>query len=104
MTTWFVTRHPGAVEWAARRDLVVDRLVSHLNTDDVEEGDEVIGTLPINLVAEVCARGGSYLHLSLRVPETLRGQELSADQLDACGARIERYDVRRLGLDSIVLV
>lgn len=94
MTTWFVTRHPGAIEWAQRRDLPVDRFVDHFNPDHIAPGDTVIGILPVNLVARVCERGARYFNLSLDLPAVARGRELSADELAAYGARIEGYEVR----------
>lgn len=96
MTTFFVTRHPGAIEWAARRGLEVDRRIDHLDPADVRSGDIVIGTLPVNLAAEVCARGARYLNLSLDLPPDARGRELSADELERYGARLEGYAIHRL--------
>lgn len=92
-TIWFVSRHPGAVEWAKRRKLAVDRWVVQLDPADVRSGDTVIGSLPANLAAEVCARGASYLHLSLRVAEEDRGRELTADELETCNACLIEYFV-----------
>ena len=46
------------------------------------EGDTVIGTLPVNLAAEVCARSARYLHLSLEVPREVRGRDLTADEMN----------------------
>ena len=94
MTTWFVTRHPGAVAWAQRRGLAVDRQLAHLAPEQIAPGDTVIGTLPVNLVARVCARGGRYLHLSLDLPAEARGRELTADELERYGARLEAYVAR----------
>lgn len=91
MTTWFITRHPGAIEWAARRGLQVDCLLAHLDPDTIAPGDIVIGVLPVNLVARVCERGARYFNLSLDLPVEARGRELSADELEAYGARIEGY-------------
>jgi len=91
MTTWFVTRHPGAVAWAQRRGLAVDRQLAHLAPEQIAPGDTVIGTLPVNLVARVCARGGRYLHLSIDLPAEARGRELTADELERYGARLEAY-------------
>lgn len=95
MTTWFVTRHPGAIEWAARQGLIVDRQVTHLDIDAVEPGDTVIGILPVHLAAEVCARGARFFNLSLDVPPEARGRELDADALERFGARLEAYRVFR---------
>lgn len=100
MTTWFVSRHPGAVEWARRKDLPVDRYVAHLPEANVESGDTVIGSLPVNLAAAIYARGARYLHLSLKLPAHLRGQELSADQLDELCARLQEYRVENAGCPS----
>jgi CRISPR-associated protein Csx16 len=96
MTTYFVTRHPGALEWAARQGLAVDCQLSHLEVAVIQPGDTVIGILPLNLVAEVCARGARFFNLSLTVPPEARGRELSADELEQFGARVEEYRVERV--------
>ena len=96
MTTYFVTRHPGALAWAQRHGVQVDRQLAHLDASVVEAGDTVIGILPVNLAAQVCARGGRYLNLSLDLPAEARGRELSADELEAYGARLEAYAVSAL--------
>ncbi len=93
MSTFFLSRHPGAVEWARRQGLVVDQWLTHLEVAQVQPGDTVIGTLPIHLAAQVCARGGRYLHLSLDVPPQWRGRELTADELEAAGARLEGFRI-----------
>lgn len=96
MTVWFVSRHPGAIEWARRQNLTVDRWVAHLDLAAVQPGDIVAGTLPVHLAAAVCARGARYLHLSLALPAEWRGRELSAAELERAGARLDAYDVRTL--------
>lgn len=93
---WFVSRHPGARDWAARRGLRWDAEVAHLDGTAVAAGDRVYGTLPCSLAAAVCAAGAEYWHLELPLIEDMRGRELTADELDAVGARFVRYDVRRL--------
>jgi CRISPR-associated protein Csx16 len=102
MTTYFVTRHPGARTWAAEEGIEVDDVIDHLDPTRIEPGDTVIGSLPVNLAAEVCARGGRYLHLSLDLPADLRGRELTVEQMRACGARLERYLVRRILAGEVV--
>lgn len=96
MTTFFVTRHPGAIEWAQRKGLHVDRQITHLDPETILPGDTVIGILPVHLAAQVCARGARYLSLALDLPSDARGRELSADELEACGARLEAYEITRV--------
>lgn len=96
MTTFFVSRHAGAADWARAQGLAVDRRLAHLELGEVRPGDVVIGTLPVHLAAQVCARGARYLHLVLELPPERRGRELSAADMAACGARLEEYRVQRV--------
>lgn len=96
MTTFFVSRHLGATAWALEQGLAVDRPVAHLDPAEVQPGDTVIGTLPVNLAAAVCANGARYLHLTLDLPPDWRGRELSAAQMAACGARLEEFRVEKV--------
>jgi CRISPR-associated protein Csx16 len=96
MTTWLVTRHPGALDWLRAQGFTAVEHVPHLDPARVASGDTVIGTLPVHLASAVCERGARYFNLSLDVPETLRGRELSADELTAYGARLEEYAIRKL--------
>ena len=100
MTIYFVTRHPGALAWAIRRDLPAVVHQSHLDPAVIQTGDVVIGTLPVHLAAEVCQRGGRFLNLTFGLPEAMRGQELSADELSAFGARLEEFRVVSLAQPS----
>lgn len=93
MTTFFVTRHPGALEWAEQQGVEFDHHVAHLDPAAVQPGDTVIGSLPVHLAAQVCSRGGRYLNLSLDLPGKLRGRELDARTLVECGARLEEFKV-----------
>lgn len=96
MTVWFVSGHAGAVDWARRRGIEAEA-VAHLDVAKVKAGDRVIGTLPVSLAAAVCAGGAEYWHLTLDLPPEARRRELSADDMDTYGARIERYEIRRMG-------
>lgn len=92
---WFVSRHPGAVEWAKLQRLDIDRWVAHLDPAEVSAGDTVIGSLPANLAAVVCERGARYLHLSLELPMEWRGRELSAADLLAISAELKTLRVEK---------
>lgn len=89
-----VSRHSGAIEWLTRQGIQADEQHQHLDINDIRQGDTVIGTLPIHLAAQVCAKGASFQYLQIDIPEPLRGQELSADQLDDLGARLQCFSVR----------
>lgn len=93
MTTWFVSRHPGALEWMSQHGPRFDRHVAHLDPSDVQAGDCVIGTLPVQLAAQVCARGATYWHLSVHMPSAARGRELSACELSDLGATLEQFQI-----------
>ncbi len=94
MTTWFVSRHTGALQWLQQHGPEFDRHVDHLDPAQVQPGDTVIGTLPVNLAAQVCARGAAYLHLSLSLPAKLRGIELSNEELRTLGATLQPFEIR----------
>lgn len=96
MTTYLVSRHPGAWAWAAEEGIPIDRLVEHLDPGAIQPGDCVVGTLPINLAAAVCERGGRYLHLAMHLSRQSRGQELTPERMRAYGARVEEYRVVRV--------
>jgi len=95
MTTYFVSRHPGAKEWATAQGFAVDVMLEHLDLSILHPGDKVLGSLPVNLVAELNAIGVRYFHLTLSLPPELRGQELSATLMQQLGARLEEHEVRR---------
>ena len=93
MTTWLITRHPGARQWALEQGLHVDRHCAYLEPALIEAGDTVIGSLPVHLAAAVCERGARYLNLSLDLPEHMRGRELSPEELAAFHARLEAFSI-----------
>lgn len=96
MSTWFVSRHPGALQWMRAHGPAFSRHVTHLEESDFQQlgnGDIVIGSLPVHLAARVCACGAQYWDLTLNMPATARGKELSADDLRSMGAALERFEV-----------
>lgn len=96
MTTYFISRHPGAIAWAEQEGFHVDVQITHFDVNTVQQGDRVLGTLPINLVAEVNARGGIYFHLTLELPAEARGKELTAEDMRTYGARLEQYAAQKI--------
>ena len=93
MATFFVSRHPGALQWMQQYGPAFDCHVAHLDPAEVQSGDTVIGTLPVHLAAQVCARGAAYWHLALEVSAASRGRDLSADELQALGATLQRFHI-----------
>ena len=94
MTTFFISRHLGAITWAKQQGFQVNEQLTHFDPTQTKQGDMVIGTLPINLVAKVCDKGGRYFHLSLDLPVEARGKELSPDDMTRFNARLEEYKVK----------
>ncbi len=96
MTIYFISRHAGAKDWITTQGIAIDKIQSHLDINDIHEGDTVIGTLPIQLVAAVCQRGGYYLHLTLNLPEYLRGKDLTPEDMNRVGAKLEQFMVEKI--------
>ncbi len=94
--TYFISRHPGAFAWAKSQGFQVDECLQHFDVNQVQPGDTILGTLPVNLIAQVNQRGGRYFHLSLELPADVRGKELSAEEMDTFGARLEEFTATRL--------
>lgn len=95
MTIFFVSRHSGALSWIRKHGIAFDCHVSHLDMNEIRPGDVVIGSLPVNLAAEVCTRGAVYRHLSIKLEAANRGRELSAEEMDSCEATLENYHVEK---------
>jgi CRISPR-associated protein Csx16 len=96
MTTWFITRHPGARSWAVQQNLVIDRYCTHLDPADIQAGDTIIGSLPVHLAAAVCSAGANYINLSIDLPAHARGKELTCEQLIQFNARLEAFHTERI--------
>lgn len=97
MAVWFVSRHPGAIDWMAQQaHWQVDHWVAHLQLDDVQAGDVVVGTLPLGMAANVCAQGARFWFLEVPMQATQRGQELSAALMTEMGCRLTEFEVKRV--------
>ncbi|MEW6559355.1 MAG: CRISPR-associated protein Csx16 [Pseudomonadota bacterium] len=99
MTVYFVSRHDGALRWArilqkqAVLPFDIDEYVPHIDPEQLHKGDVVIGTLPLREVQRLREQGVRFLNLDLQVPPDMRGQELTATQMTACGATLTEYRV-----------
>jgi CRISPR-associated protein Csx16 len=95
---YFVTRHRGAVSWAAQSGTKARKIeMENFDAAVLHAGDVVMGTLPVHIAAQVNARGAHYWHLTMDIPVEFRGQELTADQMRAFGARLEEFRVQGFG-------
>ena len=95
MTTWFISRHPGAIEWIRSTNIHVDEYRDHLCIEEILKGDVVIGVLPLSLVAEVCAKGARFFGMEYTATRESRGKELTAETLQSMGCRLQEYLVVR---------
>lgn len=95
MTTLFVSRHQGAIEWIKQQSIQVDAFIEHLNVDNIQADDVVIGTLPIYLAAEVCQKGAKFYFLSVNVAREQRGTELTCEQLEKQGCSLQQFYIEK---------
>ena len=94
MAVYFVSRHPGAIAWMKRQNIRVDAWFDHLTAESVNEGDTVIGVLPIHLVARLCQKNVKFYALTMECSRQQRGQELNDEQLNQMSCHLTRFDVR----------
>jgi CRISPR-associated protein Csx16 len=88
-----LTRHSATATWL-RSHIGGVEIYEHLDQPllaSLTAGDTVVGTLPITLIAQLTKMKVFYTHFAVDVPEGLRGKELTLDQLETHGARLESY-------------
>jgi CRISPR-associated protein Csx16 len=101
---YLITRHPGALDWLKGQVQQPFRHETHLtDLNVIKWGDCIMGTLPLHLIAAICARGARYFHLDVELPDYLRGAELSAQQLTELNAALVEYSVLRHLPDDYVM-
>lgn len=91
MTTWFVCRHPGAIDWIRAKNIKIDEFREHLTISEVSIGDVVIGVLPMFLAAAVCAKGARFIGMEFSQSRESRGHELGVDELRALNCRLREF-------------
>ena len=97
-STWFISRHQGAIDWIkTQSEWHIDHYLTHLDDPAIiQNGDTVLGTLPIHIAAAVCARGAHYYFLQLPQEAAQRGSEYSAADMAAMGCTLRRYHIKAL--------
>lgn len=93
MATWFVSRHAGAIEWIKKQPVHIDRFVSHLDVNDIAEGDTVIGNVPLELAARICQKKAKLIGLTFSVSAGQRGKELTAQALNQLQCSLQEFRV-----------
>ena len=92
--TYLVSRRQAAIDWI-KKQVEVDKVISHLDIASIEPNDTVIGTLPIHVAAQVCAPKAHYIHLSIDAPPEWRGKELNTADFEQCSPKLERFNVNK---------
>ena len=87
--TLAITRHPGAKEWLEKHGYKDAEVATSFNIDHVSSGMDVIGSMPVKDIAEICSLGARYHHLSF--DEAAMGLSLSAREMESCGAYLTNY-------------
>ena len=90
MNNIIVTRHAGAVEWLSKQGIVGD-VISHVTDASQVQGADVYGALPFHLAS--IANSVTVVDMPNLRPDQ-RGQDLTPEEMDAAGARLQRYIVR----------
>ena len=91
-----VTRHTATCNWLKTRLAEHDlHFTAHFTAEMTEGFEVVVGILPINLVADLNARGIRFFMVTMEVPAELRGKELTEEQMVECNVKLEQFCVLR---------
>ncbi len=99
MAVLFVSSHKGALEWIERQKIAFTA-IDHLKLEQVKSGDTIIGVLPVHYIAQICKMNARYFHIAMNVPKSHRRQELTADEMNQFGAKLEEYTALRVETDG----
>lgn len=88
--TIIVTRHSGLVDWLAQHG-ITGKVIAQATPDDVR-GKYVIGVLPLSLAS----LADKITTVDYNCPFDLRGVDLTPQQLDDFGAKMNTYIVSKL--------
>lgn len=92
MDVWYIGRHAASLAWLKAQRIRIDQELTHLDNNIwPKSGDIVIGNLPVQWIAELTARGIFYMHLTLDVPVTARGNEFNPEDLASFNIRIQAF-------------
>mgnify|MGYP000384626105 CR=1 FL=1 len=91
MSNLIVARHAGLVEWFRRRG-IEGECITHVSYPEQIEGKIVFGVLPIHLAALT----DMVIAVEMWMTPKQRSRELSADEMDGCGARMRAYRVEEV--------
>ncbi len=95
---YLISRHQGAVHWLQQQIQEPCKLLERLKDDiTFQPNDWIIGTLPTQKIADVCAQGARFFLIEMQVPDHLRGQELTYSDMIALNAKLVEYTVKKLG-------
>lgn len=96
MTTWLVTRHQGAIDWVKAHNVSYDEHIPHLDPERIQQGDTVIGVLPLRDIAILNAKGARFFALDIDVNFSQRGKELTITDLENAGCHLQEYQVTKI--------
>jgi CRISPR-associated protein Csx16 len=90
---YIVSRHEGAVEWLKSnfKGFEKGELKSHIKPEEIK-GNIIVGTLPIHL-AELAKE---YFHIILNLPAEARGKELTKEDMNEYGAKLQKYKIKAI--------
>lgn len=97
-TVWLISRHTAALEWLSKQwpHELCRRAAALPALEEIARTDWVVGNLPIHLIAELTSRRVRYFHLVLDLPPERRGHELTVEDMERYGARLEEYRAFRV--------